>query len=459
MRRRGTLKAVDSMDHMARKTIIIGCVLAAGLALAVYSVMAPQRPGRTPETVRPQSNTTSAESAAICARAKELARQGMPKEAQEFLEKNLQTHPNDPALNETFADMVVQAIGPAAYERVLPYYQRANASAPDQASVAQSLATIYFALNRPGDAENTLQKAIAANSGNATLHGLLADALARQKKYDAAGKEFDVASALAPTAAELPADWGLMLLDAGHPHEAEQQFRKAVDLDKKSARYQVYLGRSLRDQGRLGSALNAFDDARTLDDKYALAFVESGNTLLRMNQEEDAEANFRAALHVDPHDIQAQVALARLLLSSADPARRNLYEALTLLQQAVAATHESDVSLLVAYAQGLGEAKQYEQALVAIDKAIALGQGTGLTPPQMEMLRAIQLQYTVAMKEPLPRSNLNLSATGVDDTPMPPIPQPSIGEVAGQPIDLSKPPSQLSPSAAPSTSQASTGSH
>ena len=274
-----------------------------------------------------------------------LQAEGDTREAQNVLQQGLLEYPDDAQANEELADMVVKSIGTAAYSHVIGYYQRAFASAPDQARLGQMLATTIwiFSEGRLAEAEAALAQMPFLQSkkcGHAYIQ--LANILVLEGKYEAAGSQFDIATALDPGNAEALCNWGLMLLAAKQAKEAEKRFRMALNLNPTNAKYHLHLGRALREEHRAGSALNEFQEATELDEKLAPAYLEWGVTCQELNQASDAEANFRKALHIDEHFVLAEVALANLLTNRADSDLPELREAAELLQRAASDSHESD---------------------------------------------------------------------------------------------------------------------
>jgi tetratricopeptide (TPR) repeat protein len=377
--------------------------------------------------------------------ARVLAAQGKPKDAQDVLQQCLAVNPDDAGANELLADMVVASVGPAAYPQVISYYERAVAADPRRAAAGRSLATIYVTQGRGADAEAVLKKCVDAEPRDAATHAELAKVLTLERKYAEADTHFDVATALRPHDAEAFCTWGLMLMDARRPKDAERRFRQALQNSGATAKYHLHLGRALRDQGRIAPALNEFEVARTLDEQYALAYFEAGETLLRVQQQAEAESNFRAALHVDPGCVEARIALVKLLMGAKDAASERLYEGVSLLRRAVEDTHESDLSLLAAYADALARVQAYDQAAMWADKAIALGRRFGLSGPQMEILleRRQRFEIAAAPLEQTSESRISLIGTPFEMPPEPPLPtppEPPVTELIARPLDLSRPP-------------------
>jgi tetratricopeptide (TPR) repeat protein len=384
--------------------------------------------------------------------------QGRERDAQEMLQKMLLAHPDDPNANETLADLVVRSIGTTAYPKVRVYYERAFAAAPERTAVARKLAAVYLSEHRLSDCQRVLEKSLAIHPKEGGLHLELAKVFALEQKYPEANREYDIATAFDSSDPETFCNWGLMLIDAHQPERAEQHFREALRIDPHNAKYQLHLGRALRDQGRLSLAVAAFEKASTLDEHLAAAYIEAGNTYQMIQKDAEAEVNFRAAIHIDPHSVEGTVRLAQLLLNARDPARQtreNLFEGITLMQKAVEESHGGDLNLLVQYAAALARGEAYDQALDYINRALVLATRTSLPGDQREVLLQRKQSYELALMPPLPtsvgESRITLVGTGrevPDEQTMPEAPQPHLREVIAHPLDYSRPPSSESMSVA-----------
>jgi tetratricopeptide (TPR) repeat protein len=397
-----------------------------------------------------------------------LAAQGKSVQAQKVLRNALEVRPNDALANEALADLVVASIGPDAYPRVLKYYVTAVAGAPERASAVSRLATIYVSQSRIPDAIAVLEKAVPANARDVPLRLQLAGLLVKMKDYEKADRQFDIANALDPKNAEARAQWGDMLLESGRPHDAEAQFRRALEADPRDALQHIRLGRALREQGKLGSALNEFEAAQELDEKSPIAFLEAAHTYLKLQDEEKTEQYLQAALRVDPHFTPAHVALGRLYLTSQNPDRRNIFGGISLLRNAVQETRGEDLSVLVAYGIALGSAKEYDQALAVMDKAIALGRRLNLAPEQNELLLQSRQKLEIAAADTPgqtvyanPDGMISRMGTGTEETRDFAWPNPRqrpVMDLLTRPLDLSTPPTAadiwIPPKAGPSPLEA-----
>ncbi len=95
--------------------------------------------------------------------------------------------------------------------------------------------------------------------------------------------------------------------------EAIADFRKAIDLDPKSAMAHNRLGAALRAQGRLDEAIACCRKAIELDPKYVIAHANLGFTLERQGKLDDAIACYRKSIELNPKYAWGHNALGRVL--------------------------------------------------------------------------------------------------------------------------------------------------
>jgi protein O-GlcNAc transferase len=86
--------------------------------------------------------------------------------------------------------------------------------------------------------------------------------------FDAALPEFERASRLAPTDAEVEHNWGTVLMRLGALEEARRHFEKAIDLDSQSADSLYNLGVVLEGLGQIDEAIRRFTAAAAIDPQH-----------------------------------------------------------------------------------------------------------------------------------------------------------------------------------------------
>ncbi len=109
--------------------------------------------------------------------------------------------------------------------------------------------------------------------------------------------------------ANMHADLAQAYADAGCRAEAIEQLRKAVDLCPTFADLQTKLGTLYRDDNNLALARRCYEAAREANPRYAPARVLLGVTLLSLGAIDEATAEWREALAIEPENRSAKMYL------------------------------------------------------------------------------------------------------------------------------------------------------
>jgi len=106
---------------------------------------------------------------------------------------------------------------------------------------------------------------------------------------------------------------GLALYDQGKLPEAEQSYRRALQLDPEYALAHNNLGLALYDQGKLPEAVQSYRRALQLDPEYAVAHNNLGVALRQQGKLPEAVQSFHRALQLDPEYASPYVGLGNAL--------------------------------------------------------------------------------------------------------------------------------------------------
>ena len=117
---------------------------------------------------------------------------------------------------------------------------------------------------------------------------------------------------------------------AGDFAEAEQVFRRVIQLDPQNAGPYNNLGNALYEQGNLEEAIASYRRAIELAPQYAYAHRNLGNALRAQGNLEEAIANYRRAIEIDPQYTNAYNSLGNALR-----AQGNLEEAIASYRRAI----------------------------------------------------------------------------------------------------------------------------
>jgi Flp pilus assembly protein TadD/serine/threonine protein kinase len=163
------------------------------------------------------------------------------------------------------------------YEEAEAQIQEAIKLEPDMSSFRAQLGDYFFQRKRYADAEAEYRKAIKMDSSNGYYHDSLAIVLAllkKDKKDKEAEDEFRKAIDLGPDIALFRADLGTFFFNHKRYTEAEAEYREAIKLEPNNAAYHNTLGNILTWQHR----------SKDSEDEYQEAIrLEPGNNTFREN--------------------------------------------------------------------------------------------------------------------------------------------------------------------------------
>jgi tetratricopeptide (TPR) repeat protein len=216
------------------------------------------------------------------------------------------------------------------------------------------MANALLATGNPNAAIAEARTAIALNPSEPDAHVALGNALAAAGRYEEAGEEYERASALRPADLDTQYNIGLLLFqmqraDAAIPH-FEQVLRRRDDV-----------------KARIGLA----------------------NALLALHRNEEAIAQFSAALRSTPDNLVAQCNLAWALATSADSRLRDGRRALQFATRANVATNGNDPVVLRSLAAAHAELGDFQAAIETAHDALQRATQSGNEPLQEALRREI----------------------------------------------------------------------
>ncbi len=297
-----------------------------------------------------------------------------------------------------FAAEGLKALGSGEYETAVAAFRKAVAAEPSDYSAHFNLALAYGFLARDEDGIAEYRRALELKPGlyEAELNcGML---LLRRKD---AGAEALLEAAAAQKPGEFRPRYYLAEAEAqsGALERAEASYRRALELDAKSAAAESGLGRVLAREGKLDDAASHYRQAAALDPKYRTLPLELADAYEKARQPAEAAAIYRdfagdpaAQTHLgqllletkqyteaarvletayagEPSTTNA-VALAKAYVLSGEPAK-----AAPPLQKAVTAEPAS-FDLRVMYGTALHQARQFALAAAQFTEAAKLQPGS-----------------------------------------------------------------------------------
>jgi tetratricopeptide (TPR) repeat protein len=221
---------------------------------------------------------------ALLSEATALHRRGRLDEAEALYRQVLAVQPNHPDALYLFG-LVRQARGDAA--AALAALDRAIRLRRDIPAYHLAQAATLLACQAPRDAQESAQRALALDPGNAEAHNVLGNALLRLAECSAAIASYREAIALRPEYAEAWNNLGSALREAERSVEAERALREAVRLRPGYASALANLGLVLQDQARWPEALDCFDAALVAAPAHAVARGNRAMLLLLLGRLEE----------------------------------------------------------------------------------------------------------------------------------------------------------------------------
>ena len=325
-----------------------------------------------------------------------------------------------PALRRAVALGAALALaGLAAATRVqLGYWRDTETLFQHAREVTRDNALAYHAIGRSrmkrGDLDGAFQflgEALRIQPRSAA-RGTLGDAFAKQGKLDEAIWSYAEAIRDRPTDVGLRARYGQILVQRGWIDEALQQYAIALAFDERrhdgehAAKIHLLMGQAWMARKRSDRAVDAFGKALAIDPELhearadlALARLDSADprevvqgleaalaagldqpavhfglasALDRLGRQAQAIDHYRTGLRAQPDSSEAANNLAWLLATAPDPALRDASEALRWAESATTASGRQDPRMLDTLAVCLAAQGRFDEALAAIDAALAL---------------------------------------------------------------------------------------
>jgi tetratricopeptide (TPR) repeat protein len=185
------------------------------------------------------------------------------------------------------------------------FYRRASAARPQDGRLLGDYAQSLQAMGEYQAAERTFQQAIQQSPRDAWIHCDLGMFLWRRDRRADALRELSEAVQLAPKSAAIRATLAMLLMQDGKLQDAEREFMAAIALRPDVWILVRLLGNTLQAQGNLPQAARAYQEAERLgasDFDFRLNYAD---LLLRLNQPQAAEQQYRLAIRTDSQNGEA----------------------------------------------------------------------------------------------------------------------------------------------------------
>jgi len=218
-------------------------------------------------------------------------------------------------------------------------YRRGLEIAPEDAELRNALGWTLFQEGKTAEAVAEYKRALTANPNHAKAHNNLALALVELGRLEEAAGHFETSLRIEPKA-EIYSDLGFVMAQLGKPEAALADYHKALELDPKCASAHYNLAVAFVQAGKFGEAESHY--------RQALAAKPTGEThnglgyvLARQGRLDDAVAEFRKAIDVDPKFTPAYNNLAEALATQGKLEEAERYYKRSLAEKPSAAVYNA----------------------------------------------------------------------------------------------------------------------
>jgi tetratricopeptide (TPR) repeat protein len=217
---------------------------------------------------------------------------------------------------------------------------------------------------------------------------------------DNAEQQYKKALELNPKNSEVHNTLAYILERKGMLKESVSHLVEAIDLDPKNADARYNLGQAMVRQGKLDEAIGHFSAVLRLKPDHAEAHGNLGSILLAKGMLKEAATHLFEAVRLDPNNAEAHYSLALVLAD-----RRELGRALEHYSKAVQLKPSIDISPALHYllAMNYGQARQFRQASLSAQKALDLARAAGDNKFAQEIKKWLDIYKQ--LNEPLKNKN------------------------------------------------------
>ncbi len=179
---------------------------------------------------------------------------------------------------------------------------------------------------------------------------------------------------LAPNNPQILGNLGLMLERSGEFSEAEQCYRRAIELRRLHVYDYLRLANLLAGRGRSEEAIGLLRTAETLASNDAVAWRDMGTVQLQLRRYADALRCQERSLSLRPEQTEPRLRLVWILAAAPVAELRDGARALRLSDELLQSGRK-DLGVLEARAAALAELGRFEEALAVMSQVEAAGQG------------------------------------------------------------------------------------
>jgi tetratricopeptide (TPR) repeat protein len=223
-------------------------------------------------------------------------------------------------------------------------YRRGLELDSDHVELRNALGWTLFQAGRTTDAVAEYERALAVNPDHVKSHNNLALALVEIGQLEAAAGHFRASLELEPKA-EIYSDLGFVMARLGKPEAALADYQKALELDPECASAHFNLAVSLLQARKYGDAESHYRQALAVN-PTAPTYNGLAYVLARQGRTDEAVAEYRKAIDIDPKFIPAYNNLAETLARQGKLDEAENYYRLSLAEQPSSAVRNALAAVL-----------------------------------------------------------------------------------------------------------------
>jgi Flp pilus assembly protein TadD len=283
----------------------------------------------------------------------------------------LLAHPNDAALHNAMALMLVGKGRPDDRKEAIGYSQIVVALRPQSAFAARQLGFLFLGAGLTDAAEAKYRDAIRLDPFHVGAHISLGFILLSKRDLPGAEAEHREAIRLAPHFAFAHSNLGMVLQEKRDFSGAEAAYREAIRLEPHFTHTHLLLGIVLQDQGDLPGAEAEYREAIRLNRNFLVAHLNLGIVLQIKGDLAAVEAEYCETVRLFPKSGSPHGNLAWFLATGPERVRDGK-RAVELATRACELTEWKNAVFLDALAAAYAEVGEFEKAIETEKKALAL---------------------------------------------------------------------------------------
>lgn len=251
---------------------------------------------------------------------------------------------------------------------------RAAELALDDAMSHATLAASAADAGHTEEAVSEFRRALELEPSLVEAHYGLAEVLSSQKKYDEAIKEYRIAIQIQPDHVAAHCNLGMALAAQGKLDEAIGEYMETLRLRPGEAPAHYQLAMALMQQDKFDEAIGHFQAALKVEpySDNAQVHFHLGRSFLKKQEFDDAATCFREAIRLAPDKPAPLEGLAWVLTRHPDPKKRDVAQAISLLERAAQLTQYRAPKVLAKLAVAYAAAGRFDSAVNMQQKALDL---------------------------------------------------------------------------------------